>query len=158
MLSNFLSPTGSFSLNTLDKRIRTQQLSQSLTNCVGVFNSVVIIAVTFSSICSTMLHSSVCPLINKYKPYSTYYNSNIHRLLFHFDQAYVFEEENGECVAFLINNDRRNNVTVQFHNSSHELLPKSISILPDCQNVVFNTANVSYNFIRINYIYTALIL
>ncbi|XP_027190385.1 beta-galactosidase 6 isoform X2 [Cicer arietinum] len=58
-------------------------------------------------------------------------------------EAYVFEEENGECVAFLINNDRRNNVTVQFHNSSHELLPKSISILPDCQNVVFNTANVN---------------
>ncbi|CAK8567976.1 unnamed protein product [Lathyrus sativus] len=58
-------------------------------------------------------------------------------------EGYVFEEENGGCVAFLINNDKGNNVTVQFRNSSYDLLPKSISILPDCQNVAFNTANVS---------------
>ncbi|KAJ1401215.1 Glycoside hydrolase, family 35, partial [Sesbania bispinosa] len=57
-------------------------------------------------------------------------------------EGYAFEEENGECVAFLINNDKHNNVTVQFHNRSYELLPKSISILPDCENVTFNTANV----------------
>lgn len=71
--------------------------------------------------------------------------------LFHFDhQGYVFEEENGECVAFLINNDRGNKITVQFQNRSYELLPKSISILPDCQNVTFNTANVSYIFVKID--------
>lgn len=71
----------------------------------------------------------------------------IRRHLFHFDpQGYVFEEENGGCVALLINNDKGNNVTIQFRNSSYDLLPKSISILPDCQNVAFNTANVSYNF------------
>lgn len=70
---------------------------------------------------------------------------------FHFDQGYVFEEEKGECVAFLINNDKGNTVSVQFNNSSYKLLPKSISILPDCQNVAFNTAHVSYNFVRINY-------
>ncbi|CAJ2641457.1 unnamed protein product [Trifolium pratense] len=58
-------------------------------------------------------------------------------------EGYVFEEENGECVAFLINNDQRSNVTVQFQNSSYELLPKSISILPDCQNVAFNTAHLN---------------
>ncbi|KAF1871179.1 hypothetical protein Lal_00020913 [Lupinus albus] len=58
-------------------------------------------------------------------------------------EGYVFEEENGGCVAFLINNDGVNKVTVQFHNRSYELLPKSISILPDCQNVTFNTANVN---------------
>ncbi|KAJ1391511.1 Glycoside hydrolase, family 35 [Sesbania bispinosa] len=57
-------------------------------------------------------------------------------------EGYAFEEENGECAAFLINNDKHNNVTVQFHNRSYELLPKSISILPDCENVTFNTANV----------------
>ncbi|KAG5035864.1 hypothetical protein JHK87_010774 [Glycine soja] len=57
--------------------------------------------------------------------------------------GYVFEEEKGECVAFLINNDRDNKVTVQFRNRSYELLPRSISILPDCQNVAFNTANVN---------------
>ncbi|WVZ21205.1 hypothetical protein V8G54_008527 [Vigna mungo] len=58
-------------------------------------------------------------------------------------EGYVFEEEKGECVAFLINNDREKKVTVQFRNRSYELLPKSISILPDCQNVTFNTANVN---------------
>ncbi|KAH1255332.1 Beta-galactosidase 3 [Glycine max] len=57
--------------------------------------------------------------------------------------GYVFEEEKGECVAFLKNNDRDNKVTVQFRNRSYELLPRSISILPDCQNVAFNTANVN---------------
>lgn len=76
---------------------------------------------------------------------------------FHFEQGYVFEEENGKCAAFLINNDKGNTVTVQFNNSSYKLLPKSISILPDCQNVAFNTAHVSYNFVRINYMCTELI-
>ncbi|XVF61087.1 hypothetical protein PTKIN_Ptkin08bG0101200 [Pterospermum kingtungense] len=58
-------------------------------------------------------------------------------------QAYVFEEGNGgSCVAFLVNNDPTNNATVQFRNNSFELLSKSISILQDCQNVIFNTAKV----------------
>lgn len=58
-------------------------------------------------------------------------------------QAYTFTEEaGGGCVAFLINNDQRKNATVQFQNQSFVLLPKSISILPDCQNVIFNTAKV----------------
>ncbi|KAB2085475.1 hypothetical protein ES319_A05G400900v1 [Gossypium barbadense] len=58
-------------------------------------------------------------------------------------QAYVFKEGTGACVAFLVNNDATKNVTVQFQNNSFELLPKSIGILPDCQNMVFNTAKVS---------------
>ncbi|MED6124478.1 hypothetical protein PIB30_059281 [Stylosanthes scabra] len=58
-------------------------------------------------------------------------------------QGYVFEEENGECVAFLINNDGVNSASVQFRNTTYELLPKSISILPNCQDVKFNTANVN---------------
>ncbi|XP_048335050.2 beta-galactosidase 6 isoform X1 [Ziziphus jujuba] len=57
-------------------------------------------------------------------------------------QAYTFTEAGGGCVAFLINNDQRKNATVQFQNQSFVLLPKSISILPDCQNVIFNTAKV----------------
>ncbi|KDO57552.1 hypothetical protein CISIN_1g0063012mg, partial [Citrus sinensis] len=69
-------------------------------------------------------------------------------------EAYVFEEEaGGGCVAFLINNDGRDdNATVQFRNMSFQLPPKSISILPDCINVIFNTAkvNVEYNERRTN--------
>ncbi|XP_027341289.1 beta-galactosidase 6-like [Abrus precatorius] len=57
--------------------------------------------------------------------------------------GYIFEEEGGECVAFLVNNDNVNMFTVQFQNRSYELPPKSISILPDCQTVTFNTATVN---------------
>ncbi|XP_028092044.1 beta-galactosidase 6 isoform X1 [Camellia sinensis] len=57
-------------------------------------------------------------------------------------EAYVFQEDSGGCVAFLVNNNGRDNATVLFQNVSFELLPKSISILPDCSNVIFNTATV----------------
>ncbi|TQE01673.1 hypothetical protein C1H46_012737 [Malus baccata] len=58
--------------------------------------------------------------------------------------AYVFSEESaGRCVAFLINNDEKSNATVQFRNASHELLPKSIAILSDCEKEIFNTARVN---------------
>lgn len=93
------------------------------------------------------------PLSNRFT--CTNHNLNILKVFPHFDQVYVFEEEKGECVAFLINNDRDNKATVQFRNSSYELLPKSISILPDCQNVTFSTANVNYCLVKISYyIYT----
>lgn len=61
-------------------------------------------------------------------------------------QAYMFLEDSGGYVAFLVNNNGKDTATVQFHNASFELLPKSISILPDCQNVAFNTAIVSFGF------------
>nr|GMD77826.1 beta-galactosidase 16-like [Ipomoea batatas] len=60
-----------------------------------------------------------------------------------FQQAYVFHGDSGACAAFLINNDAKQSATVQFQNSSYELPPKSISILPDCKTVVFNTAKAS---------------
>ncbi|XP_020203970.1 beta-galactosidase 6 isoform X2 [Cajanus cajan] len=60
-------------------------------------------------------------------------------------EGYVFEEEGeeGKCAAFLVNNDHVNIFTVQFRNRSYQLPPNSISILPDCQNVTFNTATVN---------------
>ncbi|XP_058089918.1 beta-galactosidase 6-like [Magnolia sinica] len=58
-------------------------------------------------------------------------------------EAYVFEQSKGECAALLSNSNRTNSATVNFRNSSYELPPRSISILPDCKNVVFNTAKVS---------------
>lgn len=59
-------------------------------------------------------------------------------------QAYVFEEDKGGCVSFLVNIDSRSNATVEFRNKTVDLLPKSISILQGCNNVIFNTATVSY--------------
>uniref|UniRef100_A0A803KNC8 Beta-galactosidase n=1 Tax=Chenopodium quinoa TaxID=63459 RepID=A0A803KNC8_CHEQI len=57
--------------------------------------------------------------------------------------AYVFQEESGGCAAFFINNDTRNSANVVFQNRSYQLPPKSISILPDCVNITFNTATIT---------------
>ncbi|KAM7514821.1 hypothetical protein LguiA_004404 [Lonicera macranthoides] len=59
--------------------------------------------------------------------------------------AYVYQGNSGECAAFLVNTNGKN-VTVQFQNSSYVLPPRSISILPDCKTVIFNTATVSTPF------------
>ncbi|CAK9168741.1 unnamed protein product [Ilex paraguariensis] len=59
-------------------------------------------------------------------------------------EAYIFHGESEECAAFLVNANGRQNVVVQFQNSSYELPPKSISILPDCKTVAFNTAKASF--------------
>ncbi|OMO72147.1 Glycoside hydrolase, family 35 [Corchorus olitorius] len=59
-------------------------------------------------------------------------------------EAHVFKGESGECAAFLINNDNTTtSAKVHFQNSSFHLPPMSISILPDCKNVAFNTAKVT---------------
>ncbi|OIW02452.1 hypothetical protein TanjilG_05045 [Lupinus angustifolius] len=59
-------------------------------------------------------------------------------------EAYVFgmNSTKDQCAAFLENNDL-SEATIQFRNVTYKLPPKSISILPRCKKVVFNTANVS---------------
>ncbi|KNA18058.1 hypothetical protein SOVF_073980 [Spinacia oleracea] len=57
-------------------------------------------------------------------------------------EAYVFQEENEGCVAFLMNNDTHS-ANVEFQNRSYQLPAKSISILPDCVNITFNTAQIT---------------
>ncbi|KAJ4713749.1 Beta-galactosidase [Melia azedarach] len=57
-------------------------------------------------------------------------------------EAYVFNgNPSGECAAFLVNKNKED-VEVSFKNSSYLLPAKSISILPDCKHVIFNTAKV----------------
>lgn len=56
-------------------------------------------------------------------------------------KAYVFSAE-GKCAAFLTNYDKRSPVRLLFNKRHYNLLPWSISILPDCRNEVFNTAKV----------------
>lgn len=58
-------------------------------------------------------------------------------------EVHAFETDNGECAAFLSNMDFRSDVTVQFRNLIYVLPAWSISILPDCKTVAFNTAKVS---------------
>ncbi|KAG2694294.1 hypothetical protein I3843_08G131000 [Carya illinoinensis] len=59
-----------------------------------------------------------------------------------FQQAHVYSSESGDCAAFLSNYDRKSTARVMFNNMHYNLPPWSISILPDCRNVVFNTAKV----------------
>ncbi|XP_013701177.2 beta-galactosidase 6 [Brassica napus] len=58
-------------------------------------------------------------------------------------QAYVFEDENSGCVAFLVNNDARKAIQMQFRNNAYSLLPKSIGILQDCKTLIHETAKVN---------------
>ncbi|XP_043703285.1 beta-galactosidase 6-like [Telopea speciosissima] len=73
--------------------------------------------------------------------WGTYTNFSLGEL----QEAHVFQGKAGECAAFLVNNSSRSS-TVNFQNHSYELPQKSISILPDCQNEVFNTAKVSSQY------------
>ncbi|XP_026445648.1 beta-galactosidase 10-like isoform X2 [Papaver somniferum] len=57
-------------------------------------------------------------------------------------EADVFSEASGACAAFLSNTDDKNDKTVTFQNVSYHLPAWSVSILPDCKNVAFNTAKV----------------
>ncbi|KAF7816832.1 beta-galactosidase 16-like [Senna tora] len=56
-------------------------------------------------------------------------------------EAYVFRKSSTECAAFLENTDNKA-VTIRFQNIPYSLPPKSISILPNCKKVAFNTAKV----------------
>lgn len=58
-------------------------------------------------------------------------------------QAHVFSSNSGDCAAFLVNYHRNGTLKITFNNMYYSLPPWSISILPDCKNVVFNTAQVS---------------
>ncbi|KAG8497877.1 hypothetical protein CXB51_007367 [Gossypium anomalum] len=59
-----------------------------------------------------------------------------------YEKAHVFSSESGGCAAFLSNYNLRSNAKVTFNNMHYNLPRWSISILPDCRNVVFNTAKV----------------
>ncbi|KAI3822853.1 hypothetical protein L1987_10452 [Smallanthus sonchifolius] len=47
------------------------------------------------------------------------------------------------CAAFLANIDTQNDATAEFNGNSYHLPAWSVSILPDCKNVVFNTAKIN---------------
>lgn len=57
-------------------------------------------------------------------------------------EADIYSDQSGGCVAFLANIDSANDKVVTFRNRQYDLPAWSVSILPDCRNVVFNTAKV----------------
>ncbi|CAH9143394.1 unnamed protein product [Cuscuta epithymum] len=58
-------------------------------------------------------------------------------------EAHIFRSKSGLCASFLSNYDPQHSVKVTFQNNQYNLPPWSISILPDCKNVAYNTAKVS---------------
>lgn len=58
-------------------------------------------------------------------------------------EADIYTDSSGACAAFISNVDDKNDKKVVFRNASYHLPAWSVSILPDCKNVVFNTAKVS---------------
>nr|XP_043632613.1 beta-galactosidase 3-like [Erigeron canadensis] len=63
-------------------------------------------------------------------------------------KAHIFHSKFGHCAAFLSNDDKANATRVLFNKMRHTLPPWSISILPDCRNIVFNTAKIGVQSTR----------
>eukprot|EP01018_Ginkgo_biloba_P019618 Gb_41532 [translate_table: standard] len=57
-------------------------------------------------------------------------------------EVHIYSDGSGICAAFLANTDEEHDVDVNFQNISYHLPAWSVSILPDCKNVAFNTAKV----------------
>ncbi|KAI9122961.1 hypothetical protein K1719_005850 [Acacia pycnantha] len=57
-------------------------------------------------------------------------------------EAHVFRTRSA-CAAFLANYDPSSSAKIQFGKGQYDLPPWSVSILPDCKTVVFNTAKVN---------------
>ncbi|KZV51981.1 beta-galactosidase 6-like [Dorcoceras hygrometricum] len=57
-------------------------------------------------------------------------------------EAHVYYKSPTDCAAFLANYGSSMNATVIFNGKSYFLPAWSVSILPDCKNVIFNTAKV----------------
>ncbi|KAA8550416.1 hypothetical protein F0562_002100 [Nyssa sinensis] len=55
----------------------------------------------------------------------------------------VYKTESGLCAAFLANVGTQSDATVNFSGNSYHLPAWSVSILPDCKNVVLNTAKIN---------------
>ncbi|KAJ0238888.1 Beta-galactosidase 8 [Hirschfeldia incana] len=58
-------------------------------------------------------------------------------------EAAVYKTSSGSCAAFLANIGTKSDATVTFNGKSYRLPAWSVSILPDCKNVAFNTAKIN---------------
>ncbi|XAR59765.1 Beta-galactosidase [Bertholletia excelsa] len=58
-------------------------------------------------------------------------------------EATVYKSTSGFCAAFLANVDPQSDATASFNGNSYNLPAWSVSILPDCKNVVLNTAKIN---------------
>ncbi|XP_057953091.1 beta-galactosidase 8 [Malania oleifera] len=58
-------------------------------------------------------------------------------------EASVYKTGSGSCAAFLANVGTNSDATVNFNGNTYHLPAWSVSILPDCKNVVLNTAKIN---------------
>ncbi|KAL2938303.1 Beta-galactosidase 8 [Bienertia sinuspersici] len=58
-------------------------------------------------------------------------------------EATTYKTKSGLCAAFLANVGNQSSATVKFKGNSYQLPAWSVSILPDCKNVVLNTAKIN---------------
>ena len=56
-------------------------------------------------------------------------------------QGHIYNDSAG-CAAFLANIDHTSDANVSFNGDTYFLPAWSVSILPDCKKVIFNTAKV----------------
>ncbi|KAK9153441.1 hypothetical protein Sjap_000921 [Stephania japonica] len=66
-------------------------------------------------------------------------------------EAHVYKTGSGACAAFLANVGTTSDATVNFNGNSYQLPAWSVSILPDCKNVVLNTAKVNSQVVTANF-------
>lgn len=59
-------------------------------------------------------------------------------------QGHIYSNGGNICAAFLANYDEKISMTVTYNGKSYYLPAWSVSILPDCKTVVYNTAKVIY--------------
>ncbi|CAM8885522.1 unnamed protein product [Rhodiola kirilowii] len=57
-------------------------------------------------------------------------------------EADIYTDSSGSCAAFISNADDKNDKLVEFRNTTYHLPAWSVSILPDCKNVIHNTAKI----------------
>ncbi|KAI4368179.1 hypothetical protein MLD38_016766 [Melastoma candidum] len=57
-------------------------------------------------------------------------------------EAHIYNKSTESCAAFLANYDSANDANVSFGGNSYFLPAWSVSILPDCRTVIYNTAKV----------------
>ncbi|XP_023523717.1 beta-galactosidase 16-like isoform X1 [Cucurbita pepo subsp. pepo] len=84
------------------------------------------------------LHAAV-KLCTKPLLYGTKSNISLGQL----QNAIMFKTESGECAAAFMVNRGAEDVSVLFQEVTYELPSSSISILPDCKTVAFNTKRIS---------------
>lgn len=66
----------------------------------------------------------------------------------------MYQGGSGVCAAFLANIGTQSDATVTFNGKSYHLPAWSVSILPDCRNVVFNTAQVCFQQLLKNLLFS----